>query len=455
MRIIYILLIQLFLFIPINSYSQPTSKSGEQLFLEKRCARCHTIGRGRFVGPDLYKIKDRYSPEEIVKWALNPQLIYQKEGKVPVNEGYPPMPPMNLNQNEAEKVADYLIDFKLKNGLSEKGTIKGTIFNETTGNNASDVEIVLRSYLGDIEQSETFKKVDVNGNFDFGDLDWNRSYELTVLYQQAQYTSNKMVFPPNEDTIDLQLPVFNSTESDSNISINNFHTIIYPASDEKFVSITNIYEFLNSENTIFVGSKFSDDGEQRKTLTFEVPEDAKNVNFLNGLDPKNVIKKGDQYFDSTAVNPGFRNVVLSYELPLKRTATSININPGYKVNNLIVLLKKDGVNAEVEGISDSTDVVIDNDTFKKFERANVSKGAKVLVLFRGVYVLDDLKKYIPIAIFGIFIIAGIFYSKFNSKTSSQNTDLTREDLIKEIARLDDIFELDGISENEYHVKREN
>ncbi len=454
MKIIYLLLIQIFLFIPISAYSQQVQKSGEELFLEKRCVRCHTIGRGIFVGPDLNNLKNKYSTEEIIKWAINPQLIYQKKGKVPVNQGFPPMPPMNLSQSEAEKVSNYLLNFDLKDGLSEKGTIKGTIVNETTSQNASDVEIVLRSYLGDVEQGESFKKVDANGNFTFSGLDWNRSYELTVLYQQAQYTSSKMVFAPNQDIISLELPVFNSTESEKNISINNLHVIIYPASDEKSVSITNIYELLNSSNTIFVGSKIEGDNSQRKTLAFKVPEDAKNVNFLNGINPENVIKNGDKYFDTTAVNPGFRNVVLSYELPLQSLSTSLKIESAYNINSLIVLKKKDGVEAQVEGMGNSQEVVIENDTFDKYERSGLSKDESVLILFDGVFVFREFKKYIPIVLFGIFILAGIFYSRFNSKSEPKDCVYSREGLIKEIARIDDLFELDGIKESEYKIKRE-
>lgn len=455
MRIVFLLLIQILLFIPVSVYSQQSQTSGEDLFVEKRCARCHTIGRGKFVGPDLYNVKEKYSPDEIIKWAMNPQLIYGEKGKVPLNEGYPPMPPMNLSKGEAEKVSDYLINFKLRDGLSEKGTIKGKIVNETTGQNAKDVEIVLRSYLGDVEQNETFKKVDDNGKFDFSELDWNRSYELTVLYQQAQYTSNKMVFTPNEDTIDLKLPVFDSTESDEKIIVNNLHVIIYPGSEEDLVSVTNIYEFLNSENKIFVGSKIADDNSQRKTLSFEIPEIAKNVDFLNGLNPENVIKSGENYFDTTAFNPGFKNVVISYELPLQKLSTSLRIKSAYNINNLIILKKKDGIEATVEGMGDSKEITIENDTFDKYEKSGFSKNDSVLVLFDGVFVLNELKKYIPIFLFGIFIIAGLLYSRFNSKIQKDLSDNhSREDLIKEIARLDDIFELKGIEESDYRRKRE-
>ncbi|MGH7886108.1 MAG: c-type cytochrome [Thermodesulfobacteriota bacterium] len=459
MKSIYLLLIQVFLFVPINAYSQNSQSSGAELFIEKRCVQCHTIGSGRFVGPDLLNVEQRYNFEDIIKWAINPQLIYSEKGKVPLNEGYPPMPPMNLIQNEAEKVADYLINFKLKDGLAEKGTIKGTILNETTGQNASDVEIVLRSYLGDIEQDEKFKKADENGAFNYSNLDWNRSYELTVLYQQAQYTSNKMVFAPNQDTIDLQLPVFDSTESDKNISINNLHTIIYPSSDKRLVNVTNIYEFLNSEKKIYVGSTVQDDNSSRKTLVFTVPEGAKNVNFLSGINPENVVRSGSQYFDTAAVNPGSQNVVLSYDISPGSLNSSLYIEPVYKVNNLIVLVKKERVNAEVKEIGDPVDVVIESDTFEKYEKSDLSRDEKVLITFKRVFVFEDFKKYIPILLFGIFILAGIIYSRLvnigNLTTENKVSEYSRDELLKEIARLDDLFELSGIDEAEYKNKREN
>jgi len=63
------------------------SLSGEELFIQNRCVRCHTIGRGRFVGPDLAGVNEKYSKGQIVKWIENPQQIYQSSGKMPFNEG--------------------------------------------------------------------------------------------------------------------------------------------------------------------------------------------------------------------------------------------------------------------------------------------------------------------------------------------------------------------------------
>lgn len=455
MKIIILLLVQLFVALSVNSYSQQENLSGESLFLEKRCVRCHTMGRGRFVGPDLYKISDKYKRDEIIKWAKNPQLIYQQEGKVPVNEGYPPMPPANLSQQDAEKVADYLIGFKLKPELRDMGLIRGKVTNETSGKNAEDVEIVLRSYLGDVQQSEKFEKVNEDSEFSFGGLDWNRSYELTVLYDKAQYTSSKMVFAPNQDTIDLELPVFESTDSDESIIINNLHVIIYPAPDKKLVNITFIYEFFNSGRTIYVGTTSQINEDQRKTLVFNIPKEAKDLNFLSGLDPQNVVSEGEKYFDTSAINPGIKNVVYSYNYPLNKYSTTVEINPSYRINNLIILAKKENLDVEIEGIQNSTEVVIENEAFKKYERSDLSNSESLLLVFEGVFILADLKKYIPVMLFLLFVTAGIAYSRLKNSENLGDTDnnFGREKLLKEIARLDDLKDLDGIEESEYLDKR--
>lgn len=444
--------LQLGVFLYFNPHTVAQEITGEQIFIEQRCVRCHTLGRGKFVGPDLYKIEEKYSHGEIVKWAMNPQLIYQEKGKVPVNQGYPPMPPMNLSQSEAESVADYLTDFSLDLSLAEKGVIRGSVVNETSGKSAEDVEIVLRSYLGDVQKNERFSKVDKNGQFRFDKLEWDRSYELTLLYDQAQYTSRKMVFTPNQDVIELELPVFESTESDKNIFVSSLHIILYPGSSEKFVNVTHIYEFANAENTIYVGKRVGVDEDQRKTLIFNIPEFAKDINFISGLDPENVINEGAMYYDTTAFNPGRKNVVYSYNVPLGRSSSTVIINPEYKVDNLVVLAKKDGLKAEVEGLGNASEVTIENDPFNQYQKSNLINDP-VQIIFPGVLLLSDYKRYIPVVLFLGFICTGLLYRRLNN-SGSKVIPSDNEQILKEIARLDDLFELNGIKEPEYREKRQ-
>ena len=57
-KTIYVILVvfifQLFLITKTNSQEV----GGKELFLLNRCANCHTIGRGKFVGPDLSKVAE-------------------------------------------------------------------------------------------------------------------------------------------------------------------------------------------------------------------------------------------------------------------------------------------------------------------------------------------------------------------------------------------------------------
>lgn len=48
--------------------------SGEKTFIQT-CAACHTIGRGRLVGPDLANVNQRHSEDWIIKFVKSSQSV--------------------------------------------------------------------------------------------------------------------------------------------------------------------------------------------------------------------------------------------------------------------------------------------------------------------------------------------------------------------------------------------
>ena len=48
-----------------QSFANPSE--GRKLFVEKRCVTCHVIGRGKFVGPDLWKVGNKYSKQDLIQ----------------------------------------------------------------------------------------------------------------------------------------------------------------------------------------------------------------------------------------------------------------------------------------------------------------------------------------------------------------------------------------------------
>ncbi|MYF47490.1 MAG: cytochrome c, partial [Candidatus Dadabacteria bacterium] len=216
---LHVLLISFYLFSLAVLPSAMAQVPGESVFIEGKCARCHTLGRGRFVGPDLMGVGDRYSRDDLIRWARNPESIYAEKKKKPINEGYPPMPPMNLSESDAQKVADYLLGYAPPPGLSESGMITGQVRNVTTQKPQEGQDVVLISYMGDRPENRHFAKSDSLGRFSFPSLRWDRSYEIMLFHQGVQYVSGKMVFLPGEDKITLDLPVYETTSSDENISL--------------------------------------------------------------------------------------------------------------------------------------------------------------------------------------------------------------------------------------------
>lgn len=85
------------------------SSPGAELFAANGCTACHSIGQGRVQGPDLAGVGARYDRDTIIAFITDPQAIYEREGKSPVNEGYPPMPSLAISPYDATEIADFLI----------------------------------------------------------------------------------------------------------------------------------------------------------------------------------------------------------------------------------------------------------------------------------------------------------------------------------------------------------
>ena len=179
------------------------------------------------------------------------------------------MPPMNLSESDAQKVADYLLGYTLPSDIGESGTIKGRVRNITTGKPEAGQNVVLISYMGDRPQERHFAESDSLGNFSFSSLQWDRSYEIMLFHHGVQYVSGKMVFLPGEDRITLDLPVYDTTTSDENVSLQSLNLIVYPDEGGGNVNVTSLYVFENSGNTVFTGEP---EGSDTATLVFSIPK---------------------------------------------------------------------------------------------------------------------------------------------------------------------------------------
>jgi cytochrome c2 len=95
--------------------------SGEDIY-NSTCAACHTIGKGRLIGPDLSRIYEKRDQEWLFQIIRSSQDLI-KEGDslaVALYEEYNriPMPDNNLSDQEIQNIIDYIssIDSQVADG---------------------------------------------------------------------------------------------------------------------------------------------------------------------------------------------------------------------------------------------------------------------------------------------------------------------------------------------------
>lgn len=446
-----------------SSYAQPQdptplAMSGEELFIQMRCVRCHTIGRGRFVGPDLSGLSSRYSQEEIIKWIVNPQQIYQESGKMPYNQGYPPMPPTNVSPDQATLIADYVSSFKPSGSASAKGRISGQVANKTTDLPAKGVELILTSYMGDRATGEEKISSDAKGNFSFDNLSWDRSYVIAINYKGTQYATDKMVFYPSEDVKTLDLPIYEPTFDEDDIAVLEAHMIVQELGGE--LSFANIVLFQNSGNMVYVGGRETADG-RKESLRLNIPKGAENINFIHGANPEDLEQTEYGFADTTSVLPGQKRLVYTYSMPLGSGPTDIVQTIDYPTEGFMLLVSDTGKNSSVSGLSGGEEVEVQGQKFRRWTGADLMPGHKVELRIYALLLKSGHLKWGALGFLLLIVVIGVVYS-YISKDSpvleqdDMQDDLTakRQLLIREIAKLDDDYEASNIDEDTYRKIRE-
>jgi len=145
---------------------------------------------------------------------------------MPFNEGYPPTPPMNVPPAQAQAIAEYLVSYNAPKNGATSGSISGQVVNKTNDGPAPGIELTLTSYMGDKPTGDKTLKSDEQGNFSFDGLNWDRSYAIIVNFKGAQYSTDKMVFYPNENTKIINLPIYDPTVDEDTIKITEAQMIV-------------------------------------------------------------------------------------------------------------------------------------------------------------------------------------------------------------------------------------
>lgn len=82
---------------------------GEALLSARGCTACHTLGRGRLVGPDLAGVTERRSAEFIVAMIVNPDSMLANDAtaKELLGQYFTPMSNQGVTPEDARALLEY------------------------------------------------------------------------------------------------------------------------------------------------------------------------------------------------------------------------------------------------------------------------------------------------------------------------------------------------------------
>ncbi len=91
------------------SMSLLADEKGKEIYTNKGCVACHTIGNGKLSGPDLLGVTKRREEQWLKKWLKSPDtMIYTDPiAKEMLKEFYVPMPNLGLTDEEIEQLIIY------------------------------------------------------------------------------------------------------------------------------------------------------------------------------------------------------------------------------------------------------------------------------------------------------------------------------------------------------------
>jgi len=252
------------------------------------------------------------------------------------------------------------------------------------------------------------------GEFSFHNLRWDRSYSLRINSSGVEYETARMVFPLDEEVIDIDLPVFDVSNDDSNIVTNVNHHVI--ELQNKTISVVEIYEFENKGKTIFIGEGNLED-KLKKTIKLNVPAKAESINFVRGIRADGAVREGNVIYDTAGFPPGIKRVVISYKLPLSFGRSEIKKVFYYDTVSAFVIATESS-NVEVGGLGELKTFSISDQNYRQWRGSDIQRGKNIKISYYSMQLELNKIEFYPAVIFALLLLFALLFSikKSNSRS---------------------------------------
>jgi cytochrome c2 len=124
--------------LPTVANAAGDAKAGEQLFVQKGCTACHTIGKGDLVGPDLKGVTQQRPHDWLQKWIAAPDKVLASKDEYAVNLLHKyhdvQMPSLGLSTPDVDNILAFLATDTAPAGAAQPAASGAQAANAPKGN---------------------------------------------------------------------------------------------------------------------------------------------------------------------------------------------------------------------------------------------------------------------------------------------------------------------------------
>ncbi|MFC1964257.1 hypothetical protein ACFLV1_02625, partial [Chloroflexota bacterium] len=299
---------------------------------------------------------------------------------------------------------------------------------------------------------------DTDGNFVFEGLKTEPGYEyrVSLFFQKAEYTNDWLTFEAGEENKAITITVYDATTSSEAIRIPSAHTIVYVS--QGALELKEYYLFINDSDHTYIGP--TNDPGNNGVLSFPLPQEATDFVPSMGL-TECCTSIGDGGFtDGMPVAPGFREIAFSYHVPYQSGEYLLNYQTNYPIDNYDLLVQGNNVRVSSTQLTEGEALEISGNTYQHFSRQGFLPDDTLVINLTS---LSDTGSestfpWLVLVLMIVILTGGAGYLLLKKRAPPTRVagvaEGNQQELLQEIARLDDEFENGAIGEEDYRTTRE-
>lgn len=341
------------------------------------------------------------------------------------------------------------------------GTIGGNVILGTgDGSLPSDLKVILHTIDADYNEQTQDVSLNSDGSFIVPEvlIESNKRYFVTVYYGNGFFISDVVNGDPSNPLIDLPVTIYDVTSDPSVVQMTRSLSQVYAASDG--LEVMQILTFDNTSDRIFMTGEAVSEFRQ-VSISIELPEGARFVN-TDDTGRYRLSSDGKRVLDTQPIFPDDTHIVhVLYKLPLN-DRVRVELPLDYALNGSVEVILPESLKFESTQLTQQQSQIFGGDTYQTYQGNLVlAPGDRLNYEISGIAgsAPNGLSSNILLGAvllgvgIGAIAAAAILYVRGRQRQPIPDSALSPNDLVRQIAELDQLHEQGQLGEAAYENQR--